>query len=50
VIATVLAVAAGLAIWLLIGPWWLLGAASGYLLLLVGVRLTFGRRRRKGAR
>jgi hypothetical protein len=49
-IATVLAVAAGAAIWLLVGPWWLVAAASGYLLLLVGVRLTVGRqRRRKGA-
>jgi len=47
VIATVLAVAAGVAIWLLVGPWWLLAAASGYLLLLLGVRLTFGRRRRE---
>jgi len=49
-IATVLAIAAGVAIWLLIGPWWLLAAASGYLLLLVAVRLTLGRRRREGTR
>lgn len=49
-IATVLAVAAGVAIWLLIGPWWLLAAASGYLLLLVAVRLTLGRRRSEGGR
>lgn len=45
-VATVLALAAGAAIWLLIGPWWMVAAASGYLLLLAGVKLLVERGRR----
>lgn len=46
-VATVLAVAAGVAIWLLVSLWWLVAAASGYLLLLAGTKFLVDRRRRK---
>lgn len=46
-VATVVAVAAGVAIWLLAGPWWLVAAASGYLLLLAGTKFLVDRRRRE---
>ncbi len=46
-IATAVAVAAGAAIWVFVGPWWLLVAATGYLLLLVGVRIAVRRSDRR---
>ena len=46
-VATALAIAAGAAIGLLFGPWWLLGAATGYLVLLVVVKLAVDRDRRR---
>jgi hypothetical protein len=50
-VGTALAVTAGAAIWFFIGPWWLIGAATGYLILLVGVKIAVDRRdRRRGDR
>jgi hypothetical protein len=51
-LATIVAIAAGAAIWIFVGAFWLLLAASLYLGLLVAVRIAVVRaeRRRKGTR
>lgn len=45
-VATVLAIAAGAAIWIFAGTVWLLVGASLYLVLLVGVKILANRDRR----
>jgi hypothetical protein len=48
-VGTALAVGAGAALWYFVGPWWLLAAASGYLVLLAGVKIAVDRHdRRRG--
>jgi hypothetical protein len=49
-VATAAAVAIGAVIWLLVGPMWLVIAASLYLALLVTVKLVVDRHDRRAAR